>query len=131
MVMGEGDECDLGLAEIDGQQYLFTYGENLEMEEDDAYGDLMHYSTRWKFYLPSEEGMALVIEVEREVYCALNYGRAYWDTVEELSSLRINGEEKPLKDYWDWYRAVTNVASLHREFGCGYTIEDLLTVCKP
>jgi len=131
MVMGEENQCALGLAEIDGQQYLYTYGENLEMEEDDAYGDLMHYSTRWKFYLPSEEGMALAIEVDREEYCALNYGRAYWDIVEELSSLRINGEEKPFEDYWGWYETVTTVASLNRESGCGYSIEDLLTVCKP
>ncbi len=131
VVMEEGDQCELGLAEIDGQQYLYTYAESYKMEENDVYGDMMHYTTRWKLYLPSEEGMALAIEVDREEYCALNHSRAYWDIVEELSSLRINGEEKPLEDYWDWYGTVDLIGSLNRESGCGYSIEDLLTVCKP
>ena len=123
--------CELGLAEIEGQQYLYTHARTFDMVDNDVYGKIAYETDLWKLYLPSEKGMDLATEVYAERYYTLCVCGLYEQIIEELCSSKINGEEKSIEDYWNWCDSRDLLASFDGEYGCGYPIEDLLTVCKP
>ncbi len=126
-----GGRGGMGLAEMDGKLYLYTMSIGYDMEHDDVYGAMDWWGMTWKFYLPSEEGLALAIEVSLDYYMAYDHDKMEWYPVFDKIIFEINGEQKPAETFEEWTTGVNMVAKYDTNSEDLYPLGDLHSICKP
>ena len=122
-VGGSHGEC--GLAEIDGQRYVYTKAVYYDVERDDVYGAMDYWGVYWKLYLPSENGVHLAHTVDLNYYQAYNRDTMQWYPVLDKCVSRIDGEEKSFADYEAWESSVNISTELHKT-DRWYSLEHLM-----
>ncbi len=122
----DGNRANIGLAELDGQLHFYTCFVTYEMGHNETYQYIDRWGVKWKFYLPSEDGLSLGTEMDLD-YIQGSTGEE-WVFIEEECAFAINGEEKPFASFETWEEGVTILKEWSAYSG-GYPLHDLLNTC--
>ncbi len=122
----DGNRGNIGLAELDGQLHFYTCFVSYEMGHNETYQYIDRWGVKWKFYLPSEDGLSLGTEMDLD-YIQGSTGEE-WVFIEEECAFTINGEEKPFASFETWKEGVTILKEWNTHSG-GYPLHDLLNTC--
>jgi len=129
-----GNAAVLALTKINGQTYLCVCAKYYEPGHNEEYTFIDNTSYDWEFYRLTDNG--LIFTDKYEYVCIEGYNGEEWVLISEKSSFTVNGEERPLQEFNTWRNSIQMLGILDGrsngdQYDCGYTGEELLSLCKP